>query len=88
MEIAKIKEPKTAEQIKTLQAQWGSDYTPEELAKIIYYTAEKTRGAVGKLEFDGLLSQINPKNVVEVLETIQRIPENKEKRSRSHGKNN
>ena len=53
--------------LEKIKQQWGSVYTPKELADKIYELADKYRAAVGKKDFDALIKQINPKNVKEVL---------------------
>ncbi len=52
---------------------YGSSYAPEELGNKIYEVADDTWGAVGKPNFDALLNEINPKNVIEV---VQKYPTN------------
>lgn len=59
------------------QKRWNSYYTPEELGHKIYDVADNHTKAVGKPDFDALIEQINPKNVIEVLETYNDNPNNK-----------
>ncbi len=56
---------------------WKSDYTPEELGHKIYDFADNHTKSVGSPDFDALIEQINPKNVIEVLETYNDNPNNK-----------
>lgn len=56
---------------------WKSDYTPEELGHKIYDFADNHTKSVGRPDFDALIEQINPKNVIEVLETYNDNPNNK-----------
>lgn len=55
------------------KAKWGSDYTPAELAKNIYSLSEKYYGAVGKPDFDALVSQVNPKNASTVIKEYKKL---------------
>lgn len=48
-------------------AQWGSSFTPKEIADKLEYEANDKWGAVGKKPFDDMLREINPKNVSAVL---------------------
>ena len=47
--------------------QWGSAFTPKEIADKLEKEANDTWGAVGKKAFDDMLQEINPKNVSAVL---------------------
>lgn len=47
--------------------QWGSSFTPKEIANKLEEEANSSWGAVGKKPFDDMLKEINPKNVSEVL---------------------
>lgn len=47
--------------------QWGSSFTPKEIADKLEEEANSSWGAVGKKPFDDMLKEINPKNVSEVL---------------------
>lgn len=47
--------------------QWGSSFTPKEIADKLEEEANSFWGAVGKKPFDDMLKEINPKNVSEVL---------------------
>lgn len=55
------------------KAKWGSDYTPAELAKNIYSLSKKYYGAVGKPDFDALVSQVNPKNASAVIKEYKKL---------------
>ncbi len=48
--------------------QWGSSFTPKEIADKLEKEANDTWGAVGKKVFDDMLMEVNPKNVSEVLQ--------------------
>lgn len=60
---------------------WGSSYTPKDLAENIFTKSKEHWGAVGKPDFDGLIDEINPKNVVEVIKAYTENEENKKKES-------
>lgn len=49
------------------KAQWGSSFSPQEIADKLEQEANNTWGAVGKKPFDDMLKEINPQNVSEVL---------------------
>lgn len=55
------------------KAQWGSDYTPAELAKIIFQKSKDYHGAVGKPDFDALVNQVNKKNASAVIKEYKKV---------------
>lgn len=65
---AKVQTPATVN-----RAKYGSDYTPTELAKMIFAKSKEYYGAVGKPDFDALINQINPKNASIVLKEYKKI---------------
>ena len=52
--------------------QWGSAFTPEEIASKLEYEANDKWGAVGRKAFDDILKEINAKNVTEVLKEYEK----------------
>ncbi|MBD5402881.1 LysM peptidoglycan-binding domain-containing protein [bacterium] len=52
---------------------WGSSFTPQEIAQQIKDAVDNNSGAVGKPVFDNYLNEINPKNVVEVIEAYKAL---------------
>lgn len=54
------------------QQKYGSTFSPEEIAEKLEYEANDKWGAVGKKEFDDMFNEINPKNVIEVLEAYKK----------------
>ena len=59
--------------------QWGSAYSPEELAQKIYEIADDKWAAVGRPDFDALIDEINPKNASAVIEAYTQNEKNKNK---------
>jgi len=57
---------------ETNKAKWGSSYTPQELATKIY-EGSSAWGAVGKPDFDALISEINPKNASAVIKAYDKM---------------
>lgn len=55
--------------------QWGSSFTPKEIADKLEKEANDSWGAVGKKPFDDMLNEINPKNVSEVLQEYSKANE-------------
>ncbi len=62
-------------------ANWGSSYTPNELATNIYTKAEEHWGAVGKPDFDALIKEINPKNAEAVIKAYPKNSKNTKRES-------
>lgn len=60
---------------------WGSSYTPEELGQNIFQKSSDYYGAVGRPDFDALISEINPKNASAVIEAYTKNPKNKKQES-------
>lgn len=60
---------------------WGSSYTPEELGQNIFQKSQDYYGAVGRPDFDALITEINPKNASAVLEAYTKNPKNKKQES-------
>lgn len=54
------------------QQKYGSTFSPEEIAEKLEYEANDKWGAVGKKEFDDMLKEVNPKNVVEVMQAYEK----------------
>lgn len=60
---------------------YGSSYDPDELGKHIFNKSKEYYGAVGKPDFDALVSEINPKNAASVIKAYTQNPKNTKKES-------
>lgn len=60
---------------------WGSSYTPKELGENIFQKSSDYYGAVGRPDFDALISEINSKNASAVIQIYSENPKNKKHES-------
>lgn len=60
---------------------WNSSFTPDELSSKIYDKSSEYWGAVGKPDFDALISEINEKNAAAVINAYTKNPKNDDKES-------